>query len=243
VYESDLDQPNYRLDAPRRAASKHGRRRGGPRWDRLLVVFIVAVVTAAIIYFSLHALAHKSARTFTNAQWGISLKLDSRLSKANGKSLAPLSHVIVLYSAGFYDREGARVNGRLVDGVAVAVLQSGSEFKPGDLAPLKDVVAKMLWPTSSPPHNPFGGSPSPSPSASAGPAKPTPALNTVTINGMPGFVSDVYQLNMLGAAYKVRAYVVFKGERYYMLWEQARTDHWNIIAPVLDKAAKSFRAQ
>jgi hypothetical protein len=243
VYESDLDQHNYRLDAPRRADSHHGRRRRGPRWDRVIVMLIVAVVAAALIYFVARALTHQNTRTFTNAQWGISLKLDNRLSKANGMSLAPLSRTIVLYSAGFYNRDGARVNGRLVDGVEAAVLQSGSEFKPEDLGPLKDVVGKMLWPASLPPHNPFGGSPSPSPSVSTGPAKPTPALNTVTINSMPGFVSDIYQQTMSGTAFKVRAYVLFKGERYYMLWEQARADHWNSIAPVLDKAVQSFRAQ
>lgn len=245
MYDSDLDQPNYRLDAPRRADKHRGRRRGGPRWDRVIVVLIVAVVAAALIYFVARALTHENTRAFTNAQWGISLKLDNRLSKTNSKSLAPLSHAVVLYSARFFDRDGARINGRLVDGIEVAVLQSGSAFKPEDLGPLKGVVAKMLWPASAPPHNPFGGSssPSPSPSSSAAPAKPAAALAAVTINGIPGFVSDVYQQTMSGTAFKVRAYVLFKGERYYMLWLQARADHWNSIAPVLEKAAQSLKAQ
>ena len=244
-HETHSSPPNDPADPVRRSRRI--------RYDRmvpaLLVIGLVVALFVALLWVVIGSMSAHDTRTFTyrddQRDFGFTLKIDKRLTKAQGKTLAPLSRAAVSYSAGFYDKSGPRLGGRHGDGMQISVLQMGAAITPDSLVALRPVVAEMLWPQGETPRSPFGGgSLSPSPPISPSPATPPvapPHLRDTTINGVAGFVSDEYEQATAKATYRLVVYILFKNDEYYVLACQARSDHWAALRPIFDKAVGSFK--
>lgn len=227
------------------------------RYDRLvpavLVLGLVAALFVALIWVVTGSMSSHDTRSYRyrddQRDYGYSLEVDKRLSKAPGKTLVPLSAAAASHTQGFYDKGGPRLGGRHGDGMQVSVLQMGSPITPDALPALKPVMVDMLWPKEEPPRNPFGGapdglSPSTSPAMTSSPTSspgPVPKLSDTTVNGVPGFVSDEYEVTTAKGTYRAKVYILFKNDEYYVLATQARSDHWDSLKPIFEKAVGSFR--
>jgi hypothetical protein len=162
------------------------------------------------------------SKTYTNDQYGFSLTYDTVFvqGESTGGTTGGSGS---LFDIAFADPSGAKIGGKLVDGIQVSVYKLSRVVKPGEIAGLKkefqDLVTQLL--------------------GSLNGAQTTQPLSLTQVNGVPGF-KFAYTYTEEAVDVTAISYFLIKGQYEYQVTEQASKENWAALSPQLQAAVDSF---
>jgi hypothetical protein len=193
-----------------------------------LVILLVAAVGALALSgckASVSVSTSSGPKTYTNHQYGFSMTYDSMFRQGSPAAASGAGGSSV-FDVGFANPDGAKVNGKYVDSLEIAVYKLLRVVQPREVTSAKvkqefdGVVTQMMGGLSS--------------------AAILEPLTATEVNGTPGFAFS-YTFSDGDTTLKAVTYFLIKGQYEYQITAQATTTHWDGVKSKLQSAVASFK--